>query len=151
MKRSKFKYLWKATFENRVITQHPMDLYSKHDPNAEWNPSSFRDFQEYFEKHPDELRKFELVTEGEVYTLLLDHPDKPEIVKTTTGKYGYKKYILLHKEKRPLRDVRVIYYRNMESTILNGVLGEPRVVGYALGYQGVDENGNNRQKVISVL
>ena len=50
----KFKYLWSARFANgHTITQHPQDLYSKHNPESAYNPSSFRDFLDYAEKHPD--------------------------------------------------------------------------------------------------
>ena len=48
-----FKFLWKATFKGKVICQHPDDKYSKFDPEASYNPSSFRDFLDYFEKIND--------------------------------------------------------------------------------------------------
>jgi hypothetical protein len=45
-----FKYLWGARFANgHIITQHPKDLYSKHNPESAYNPSSFRDFLDYAE------------------------------------------------------------------------------------------------------
>lgn len=147
----KFKYLWKATFKNRVITQHPEDRYSKYDPKAEHNPSSFRDFQEYFDKHPDELIGFELVSRDAIYTVDLTRPWCPMIYLDERGRWGAEKHTVIHREKRPLRDVRIIYYRNMENTITNGVFGEPRVIGYVIGYQGIDNNGNNRQKTICVV
>ena len=51
LEKSKFKYLWRAVFQKKTITQHPEDKYSRHNPDAEWNPSSFRDFQNYFDNH----------------------------------------------------------------------------------------------------
>lgn len=148
---SDFLYLWKATFENKVIAQHPKDLYSKHDPKAEWNPSSFRDFLDYFEAHPDELVKFELISPENTFTVSLSDPERPKILCERRGRWGSITNTLLHKEKRPLSDIRMIYYRKMETRIENGVVGKPRVLGYCLGYQGLDKNGANRQKVITVI
>ena len=147
----KFDYLWRATFKKKVIVQHPQDLYSKHDPKAEHNPSSFRDFQDYFENHSEELVKFELISRENTFEVNLSDPTKPKISCERRGRWGSSTNTLLHKEKRPLRDVRIIYYRNMEATIVNGKIGSPRVMGYVLGYQGRDGNGNNRQKVITVI
>lgn len=148
---SDFKYLWKATFEKKIIPQHPQDLYSKHDPKAEHNPSSFRDFLDYFNSHAEELVKFELISRENTFEVSLSDPERPKILCERRGRWGSITNTLLHKEKRPLRNVRIIYYRNMEATITNGKIGKPRVVGYVLGYQGLDENGNNRQKVITVI
>lgn len=149
--KSKFKYLWRASFKDKVITQHPEDLYSKHNPEAEWNPSSFRDFQEYFDKNPDGLICFELVSKNATYTVDLTRPWCPIIYSDETGRWGAEKHTLIHREKRPLRDVRVIYYRNMEVDAINGKFGEPRVISYVLGYQGLDDNGNSRKKMITVI
>ena len=151
LKSSKFSYLWRATFKDKVINQHPEDKYSRHNPEAEWNPSSFRDFQNYFDKHSNELVSFELVGDGKVYTVDLTRPWCPTIYSDERGKWGYEKHILLHREKRPLKDVRIIYYRNVESEIRDGIIGEPRITGYVIGYQGLDDKGNNRQKVITVI
>lgn len=151
LEKSKFKYLWRAVFAKKIITQHPEDKYSKHNPEAEWNPSSFRDFQDYFDKNPNELMSFELVSKDSIYTVDLSRPWSPTIYSDIEGRWGNITHTLLHREKRPLRDVRIIYYRNMENTIIDGELSEPRVLGYVLGYQGLDENGNNRQKTITVI
>lgn len=148
---SDFLYLWKATFENKVIAQHPKDLYSKHDPDAEHNPSSFRDFQDYFDGHSEELVKFELISRENTFEVDLSEPSKPKISCERRGRWGSVSNTLLHKEKRPLSNIRIIYYRNMETTIVNGKVGKPRVLSYVLGYQGLDKNGNNRQKTITVI
>ena len=47
------KYKWIANFKKKAIIQPDDDRYSKYDPEAEWNPSSFRDFQDYFDEHKD--------------------------------------------------------------------------------------------------
>ena len=147
----KFKYLWKATFKGKTIAQHTPDLYSKHNPKAEWNPSSFRDFVEYFEEHPTELLKFELISPEETFEINLSDQEKPKILCERRGRWGSITNTLLHKEKRPLRNVRIIYYRDMEATVVGAKFVEPRVLGYVIGYQGIDANGNNRQKKISVV
>lgn len=151
LKNSKFKYLWRANFLKRTITQHPEDRYSRFDPEAEWNPSSFRDFQNYFNGHSGELLSFELVGDGIVYTIDLARPWCPIIYSDEKKRWGAEEHTLIHREKRPLRDVRIIYYRKMEADVTNGLVGEPRVAGYVIGYQGLDSNGNNRQKVITVI
>lgn len=150
LERSKFSYLWRANFMERSITQDPDDLYSRHKPGAEWNPSSFRDFQNYFDNHPKELVSFELVGKDKTYVVSFNRPWAPIIYCDATGKWNGD-HIVLHREKRPLKDVRIIYYRKMEATMEDGVLGEPRVLGYVLGYQGLDENGNSRKKTITVI
>ena len=61
------------------------------------------------------------------------------------------KTIILHREKRELSDIRVIYYRNMETTITTAGERNTKVLGYVIGYQGLDKNGNNRQKKITVI
>lgn len=151
LEKSKFKYLWRANFIKKTITQHPEDKYSVHNPDAEYNPSSFRDFQNYFDGHSGELISFELVGKDKKYTVDLTRPWCPVIYCDEENRWGNNKHTLLHREKRPLRDVRIIYYRNMETTIVDGVFGEPRVVGYVLGYQGLDDNGNSRKKMITVI
>ena len=151
LQKSKFKYLWRANFIKKTITQHPEDKYSGYNPDAEWNPSSFRDFQNYFDNHSGELISFELVSKDKVYTVDLTRNWCPVIYSDEEGRWGNNIHTLLHREKRPLRDVRIIYYRNMENTIVDGVFGEPRVVGYVLGYQGIDKNGNSRKKMITVI
>jgi hypothetical protein len=143
--------MWRATFKDKVIRQHPEDRYSKYKPGAEYNPSSFRDFQEYFDKHPGELNKFELIGDNAVATVDLTRPWAPVIYLDEYGKYGSHKKTIIHKEKRPLKDVRIIYYRNTQATIVDGQMGEPSVQSYVLGYQGLDDSGNCRKKMISVI
>lgn len=146
------KYRWVALFKKKMIKQPLDDKYSKHDPTAEWNPSSFRDFQDYFDEHQNELELFHLISEDADYAVDLTDQGKPKILETKRGSHwGADKTVILHREKRPLSDVRIIYYRKMELRVENGHAGSPEVVGYVLGYQGTDKNGNNRQKTITVL
>lgn len=146
------KYRWVALFKEKMIKQPLDDRYSKHDPTAEWNPSSFRDFQDYFDEHQNELGLFHLISEDADYAVDLTDQSKPKILETKRGSHwGADKTVILHREKRPLSDVRIIYYRKMEMKVINGQASSPEVVGYVLGYQGTDKNGNNRQKTITVL
>lgn len=146
------KYRWVALFKKKMIKQPLDDKYSKHDPTAEWNPSSFRDFQDYFDEHQNELELFHLISEDADYAVDLTDPGKPKILETKRGSHwGADKTAILHREKRPLSDIRIIYYRKMELKVINGQASSPEVSGYVLGYQGTDKNGNNRQKVITVL
>ena len=151
LEKSKFKYLWRAVFLKRTITQHPDDRYSRYNPDADWNPSSFRDFQNYFDNHSGELISFELVGDKVKYTVDLTRPWCPIIYCDEKGRWGSETHTLLHREKRPLENVRIIDFRNVETTIVDGEVGEPKVVGYTIGYQGIDKNGNNRQKTITVI
>jgi hypothetical protein len=146
------KYRWVALFKKKTIKQPLDDRYSKHDPTAEWNPSSFRDFQDYFDEHQNDLELFHLISEDADYAVDLTDQYKPKILETRRGSHwGSDKTVILHREKRPLSDVRIIYYRKMELKVINGQASSPEVVGYDLGYQGIDKNGNNRQKTITVL
>ena len=146
------KYRWIAIFKKKMIKQPADDRYSKYDPAAEWNPSSFRDFQDYFDEHQNELELFHLISEDRDYVVDLTDPYKPKILETRKGSHwGSDKTVILHREKRDISDVRIIYYRKMELKVENGQAGSPEVVGYVLGYQGIDKNGNNRKKTITVL
>lgn len=147
------KYRWLAVFEHKVIGQPEDDRYSKHNPDADWNPSSFRDFQDYFDEHPSELQHFELWGQDDMYYVdFWTDPKKPMIKHLKKGSsWGSDEETILEREKSPLKDLRVIYYRNMQMTIKNGQTSSPEVLGYVLGYQGIDKSGKNRQKIITVL
>ena len=146
------KYKWIANFKKKAIIQPDDDRYSKYDPEAEWNPSSFRDFQDYFDEHKDELVGFSLISGDGTYSVDFTKEGHPTIKKKVKGKnWASDKEVILSREKRALSDIRVIYYRKMEMTIKNGLASSPEVLGYVLGYQGLDENGNNRQKTITVI
>lgn len=153
----RFKYIWEALFVDKndrmkIIRQPADDRYSKHDSEAEYNPSSFRDFLDYWEGHKDELLRFALHSEGKSYTVNLINPRKPKIYCDEYSRWGNIKHKILWSEKRPLKDVRIIYFREVEADVVIGEkIKEPRIKSFVLGYQGLDKNGNNRQKTITVL
>lgn len=146
-----FKYLWGARFaNNHTITQHPQDLYSKHDPKLAHNPSSFRDFLDYVEKHPDvPVVEFRLFNKEKSYTVSFENPKRPVIYYDETNKYGVPtKHYEWFKCKRDLENVRPIYFRQME---MNMLTGERQCLGFVIGFQGNETNGRNYQKTINVL
>lgn len=146
-----FKYLWSAKFANgHVVRQRPDDRYSKHNPKAEHNPSSFRDFLDYAESHPDvPLVEFTLANKEKTYTVSFKTPERPVIYYDENNKYGIPtKHYEWFKCKRDLTNIRPIYYRRMELDIMTG---EKRCLGFVIGFQGNESNGNNYQKTISVL
>lgn len=146
-----FKYLWKAEFDNgHIIKQDPDDRYSKHDPKADYNPSSFRDFLEYQEQNPDaKLVKFCLYNQTSVYTLSLANPKRPVIYYDETNRYGFPvKHHEWYKCKRNLDNVRVIYYRRMA---LDMIKQTKELLYYVIGFQGNEENGRNFQKEVRVV
>ena len=146
-----FKYLWSAKFANgHVVRQHPNDLYSKHNPKAAHNPSSFRDFLDYAESHPDvPVVEFKLSNKEKAYTVGFGQPGRPVIYYDENNKYGIPtKHYEWFKCKRDLTNIRPIYYRQMEMDLLTG---EKRCLGFVIGFQGNESNGNNYQKTINVL
>lgn len=146
-----FKYLWSAKFANgHIVRQHPNDLYSKHNPKASHNPSSFRDFLDYAESHPDvPVVEFKLSNKDKAYTVGFEQPGRPVIYYDENNKYGIPtKHYERFKCKRDLTNIRPIYYRQMEMDLLTG---EKRCLGFVIGFQGNESNGNNYQKTINVL
>lgn len=147
---SKFKYLWKAIFEHdgehHIITQPRDDKYSKHNPEAEWNPSSFRDFQEYFDEHPDQLVEFRLETgdscDYEEWGVCFDD-GRVHVQHGWKDESGLWHMSIIHKEESRLYNLRPIYYRQCESEIVNGEMRGSRVLNYTIGYQGNLETGEN--------
>lgn len=146
----KFKYLWSARFaDGHTITQHPQDLYSKHNPKASHNPSSFRDFLDYVEKHPDvPVIDFMLFNKEKAYKVVIN-TSRPVITYDERNRYGLStKHYELFRCKRDLNNVRPIYYRQMEMDVMTG---EKRCLGFVIGFQGNESNGSNYQKTINVL
>lgn len=146
----KFKYLWGARFANgHIITQHPQDLYSKHNPESAYNPSSFRDFLDYVESHPDvPVVEFRLFNKEKSYTMNFES-SRPIIYYDENNKYGIPtKHYEWFKCKRDLTNIRPIYYRRMEMDVMTG---EKRCLGFVIGFQGNESNGNNYKKEINVL
>lgn len=140
----KLSWIWQAMFydgdEVHTITQPEDDRYSKHDDSAEWNPSSYRDFLDYFEEHKDELKFFNLGNLEKLNIVSVNFVNRkhPRIE-------GYGNNYL-----GELDDAQPIYYRQMQNTAVNGVFGEPKVVAYVVGYQGKDKNGRNIQRTLRI-
>lgn len=146
----KFKYLWSARFANgHIITQHPQDLYSKHNPESAYNPSSFRDFLDYVEKHPDvPVIDFTLFDKEKSYKVIINTV-RPAITYDERNRYGViTKHYELFRCKRDLTNIRPIYYRRMEMDVMTG---EKRCLGFVIGFQGNESNGGNYKKEINVL
>jgi hypothetical protein len=97
------KYLWTARFKDgHIISQPKDDHYSKHNDTADWNPSAFRDIQEY-QKAP--LISFELVNtsiERDRTAVLLDDGSFVHL-----GNTSFK----LEKPGEDIVDRKLIYYR----------------------------------------
>lgn len=146
-----FSYLWSAKFANgHVVRQRPDDTYSKHDPKRDHNPSSFRDFLDYVESHPDvPVLEFKLSNKDKAYTVSFENPKRPVMYYDENNKYGIPtKHYEWFKCKRDLTNVRPIYYRNMEMDVMTG---KKRVVCFVIGFQGNETNGNNYQETMNVI
>lgn len=137
-----YSWRWHAHFSNgKVIIQPEDDKYSKHDDNKDWNPSSFRDFLDYFNDHKDKLTSFGLVNKEKRQAVLVRF-DRGSI-KMFSYKDGDLDVTPINKEEKKLSEVQPIYFRKMQNKAINGVFGEPEVIAYTIGYQGHDENGKN--------
>lgn len=146
---TEFKYLWRAVFDDICVDQDPLDRYSKHNPDSDYNPSSFRDFQDKLDEG-HKLRMFSLVGDNDVYVVELNYgkPTIKHISYTKTGRATSEEILCAQKE--PMDDVRIIYFRQMEQTVENGTAQKPKILAYVLGFQGC-VNGENVQKTITVL
>lgn len=152
----KLDWLWCAEFCNgKTICQPEDDKYSKHDPNANWNPSAFRDFLDYFGDNKDKLVSFSLKNSntGEEVSVCFDDnrpfisilpPDEGK-EPSTVSFFGDNRVV------EGLHNGQPIYYREMENVAVNGVFGKPRVVAYVVGYQGQDKDGKNYRKMVRIL
>lgn len=131
------RYLWTTYHEDgHIIDQPEDDRYSKHDDTAEWNPSSFRDIQEY--KSP-----------VAVFHLLDNKTAKFYGVDLRTGHFFINRSNFTI-ENTPLSNRKLIYYREVERSYENGQLGEPKIVRYVMGYEGKNAEGKVEKKVIYI-
>lgn len=140
----RFDWLWQARFsDGKVICQDPEDKYSKHDDSKDWNPSSFRDFLDYFNSNRDKLTSFGIVNsrQRKVVVVRFDE-NKIRMFKYTDGDVDVEH---IHDEHTTLYNVQPIYYRKMQNRSVNGVFGEPEILFYTVGYQGQDGSGRNIQ------
>jgi len=131
------KYLWQATFKDGTIIRQPLDdCYSKHDDNAEHNPSAFRDIIEYQEKSPLE------------YFALYGRDNQVFAVNIKTGKfYVNGTTFMLDQPMEELKDRKLIYFRTGRMDMHTG---KGFVYAYNIGYEGKDNNGKIAKKVITV-
>lgn len=151
----KLNWLWEACFYNGklaeddpvYIIQPPDDKYSKHNDKAEWNPSSYRDFLDYFKDHKDELQWFRLKKSGETCYVVVNFRKNGYVsIFSTDGGDSVKMLV----EPTKIRHAQPIYYREMQNTSVNGVFGEPECIAYVVGFQG-KKDGKNYQQVVRVL
>lgn len=143
-----FSWHWQARFrDGKVIVQPDDDKYSKHDDSKDYNPSSFRDFLDYFNKDRNNLDSFGIVSNKEDKVVVVRF-DENEI-RLFTYKKGDKD-VAVKKKCEKLKNAQPIYFRKMENTSVNGVFGTPKVVSYTIGFQGTDKNGKNAQYLLEV-
>ena len=134
-----FYYLWTAIFADGTRIQQPSnDRYSKHDDNAEYNPSAFRDILD--KQQESELIGFELKSVDGLHACFLNMQSRSFVIDSNR--------IWLERPGEELTDIKLIYFRTMESTSKNP---EPRVVAYNFGYAGKDSrSGKIVEKVITI-
>lgn len=130
------RLLWTAHFDDGNFIEQPEDdRYSKHDDNADWNPTAFKDIQEY----DGNLAVFSLYDgENEFYSIDL----RNGLFKTKNAKFSL--------EGTLLTDRKLIYFREMEQNFVNGQSDGPRIVRYAMGYEGKNSTGKVEKKVIYI-
>lgn len=138
MATAKLTKLWKAYFPNGAsIFQNKDDRYSKHDDNAEHNPSAFRDILDY------PLDPYWFTLEDETKTVAG--------VDLSEGKFivgpDYNWFSL---ESEPLTDRKLIYFRDINWEQIDGVTQDPYVVRYAIGYEGKNPEGKIEKKVLYI-
>lgn len=135
-----FKYLWQARFANDgVISQPEDDRYSKHDDNAEHNPSAFRDIQEYEESTGVPLVQFSLHgRDGDIYAVNL-----------LTGEFFLNGTVfMLDQPLEELKDRKLIYYRTQRMDLQTG---ERYTHAFSFGYEGKHpDSGKIVKRIITI-
>lgn len=134
-----FYYLWTAIFADGTKIHQPSDdRYSKHDDTAEYNPSAFRDILD--KQQESELIGFELKSVDGLHVCFLNMQSHSFVIDSNR--------IWLERPGEELTDIKLIYFRTMESSNINP---EPRVLAYNFGYAGKDVNsGKIVEKVITI-
>lgn len=129
---------WVATFDDdTMIVQPEDDSYSGHDETKEWNPSAFRDILD---------KGIEKVV---MFTIMGNDTDERVSLDLTTGEFWTETSIFTL-EDEPLRDRKLIYYREIERTWVDGVENEPIVKRYVIGYEGKNSRNKVEKKVIYI-
>lgn len=134
-----FYYLWTAIFADGThIHQPPDDRYSKHDDTAEYNPSAFRDILDKMQE--SKLVGFDLSSTDGHHRCYLDMLSRSFYIDGNL--------IWLERPGEELTDIKLIYFRTMESSSVNP---EPHVIAYNFGYAGIDsKSGRSVEKVITL-
>lgn len=133
----KLKFLWTAVFKDgQIINQPDDDKYSKHDDEAEWNPSAFRDVQD---KGIENVAVFGLANETEVYAVNL------ELGQFSVGDQ------LFSLEEEPLQKRKLVFFREvLQHQVLGQDTGAPYVNRYILGYEGRNSHNKVEKKFIYI-
>ena len=146
------KYLWTGYFlDGKILEQPRDDKYSKHDDDAEHNPSAFRDLLDYMET--SDLIYFD-INDG-TFAYGVDLP---------TGRFGINgTWFSIEEQYEPLTDRKLVYYRAMkQDTHLklrkeeDGTITDeshtdaPVIESYYFGYEGKNANGKLVTKVIRI-
>lgn len=137
------KYIWTAYFDDGVILEQPADdRYSKHDENAEHNPSAFRDIIDHQKKA--KLIYFD-INDG-TFAYGVDLP---------TGRFGINGTWFSLETDDVLKDRKLDYWRGVQrDDVFNPdgsvTEGEPYVYAYFFGYTGTNSKGEKVQKVIRI-
>lgn len=138
------KYLWTAYFDDgKVIEQPADDRYSKHDDDAEYNPSAFRDLLDYQKKA--KLIYFD-INDG-TFAYGVDLP---------SGRFGINgTWFEVGEDEHALKDRELIYYRAVKQDHTlhpNGEITahEPEIEAYFFGYKGKNANGKIVKKVVRI-
>jgi hypothetical protein len=130
------KYLWNAYFhDGYIIMQPPDDRYSKHDDNAEWNPSSFRDILEY----GGELTLFTLCDARRNVVAAVNLKDG------TIQHLGKQVHSTASTEPKKL-----VYYREVDVDYVDGVFSDSNIAAYCVGYEYKNKDGKNIQRIIRI-
>lgn len=134
------KYLWSGIFANGTVIDQPKnDLYSKHDPDAEWNPSAFRDLQDY-QDNVCTLKIFQL-----------DSYDHHVSVNLLTGEWFMDDKRFFMDENDINSERKLIYYRTMQRYNNDGVWDdEPVVVSFTIGYEYKDSKNKTHKRTITI-
>lgn len=131
------KYKWRAEFEDgHVIEQPEDDRYSKHDDKAEHNPSAFRDVTDYWKKSP--LTRFSLHGNSADYSLELN-----------TGRFNFNGTIFIMDEEANIKR-KLIFFRNCNWDMIDGIPQDPYVVNYTLGYEFKNDKGKTVKKYLMI-
>lgn len=131
--------------DGTTFKQPPDDRSVNHDPASEWNPSSFRDIDQnrlagFFleDRQGRVVRILAAVNliDGSAYladrgcrvieSIGVDNLDVP---------HGFE-------------HLKLIYFRQMRVTTVNGVPGEPEIERYCLGYEGKNRETGDKVKLI---